>query len=225
LPYHTQHLILTAAQQVLEECCFDFATAAIPSVLKEKKWECPVAVELTKWIRLFHNGKSTLTAQTIPIDLASSEADKMFTAVTHLRHTAVHRLPTTAPGISQLLGAAVKLAQTLQDDLRAAQLDELRCEIDIQIKAMEVKKNVLEDTVSAEIQRRREELGRMETQLIQRMLEDDMNNKTLIGRLLEDSICRIFRGGKQDMDDETGERRRMPNRRMMGGENQGTGRS
>ena len=166
-----------------------------------------MAVELTKWTKLFRNGKGTLTAQTISIDLASRESHKMLTAVTCLRHTAVHRLPTTARGISQLLGAAVKLARTLQDDLRAAQLDELRCEIDIQIEAMELNKNVLEDTVSAEIQRRREELERMEIELIQRMLEDDMNNKILIGRLLEDSICRIFTGGKQDMDDEKDKRK------------------
>jgi hypothetical protein len=181
----------------------------MPSVLQEKNWECPTAVELTKWTKLFRKGKTKLAVQTIPIDFASNEAGETLTAVTYLRHTAVHRLPTTARGISQLLDAAVNLAQTLQDNLRAAKLDELRSDINIQIKAMELNKNVLEDTVSLqleEIQRKREELESTEAELIQRMLNDDTNNKTLIGRLLDDSVRRLFTGEKQDEDDEKEEK-------------------
>lgn len=178
----------------------------MPSVLREKNWDCPMAVELTKWTKLFRKGKGKLTAQTSPIDFASEEAHKTLTAVTRLRHTAVHRLPTTARGISQLLDAAVKLAQALQDNLRAAQLDELRSEVNTQIEALELKKNVLEDTVSTELRRKREELERMETELIQKMLKDDMCNKTLIGCLLEDSVRRIFRGEKQNEGDKEKER-------------------
>ena len=195
LPYQSQHVILTTAQRVLEECCFAFATAAMPSVLKERKWECPAAVELTKWTKLFRKGKAKFPAQETPIDLSSREAHKMLTTVSHLRHTAVHRLPTTARGISQLLDAAVELAQTLQDDVRAAQLDEIRHDINLQIQAMELNKYVLQDTVSAglqEIQRQRQELERMEVDLIQKMLVDDENNKALAGYLLEGSVRRIF---------------------------------
>jgi hypothetical protein len=167
----------------------------MPSVLEERKWECPAAVELTKWTKLFRKGKGKLTMQATTIDLSSREAHKMLTTVSHLRHTAVHRLPTTARGISQLLDAAVKLAQTLQDDPRAAQLDEIRRDINLQIQAMELNKSVLQDTVSAElqdIQRQREELDRMEADLIQKMLADDENNKALVGHLLEGSVRRIF---------------------------------
>jgi hypothetical protein len=106
-------------------------------------------------------------------------------------------VPTTTRGISQLLDAAVKLAQTLQDDLRAAQLDEIRRDFDLQIKAMEQNKNMLEDTMSAgfqEIQRQRQELDRMEVDLIQKTLTDDENNKALVGQLLERSVRRSLSG-------------------------------
>lgn len=169
LSYPTQHVILTTVQRVLEECCFDFGTAAMPSVLQERNWVCPMAVELTKWTRRFRKGKSKLALDTSPIEFASREGQEMFNTVEYLRHTAVHRLPATARRVSQLFEAAVKLAQNLQDSLRARQLDELSCEINIQIEAMELNKNVLEDRGSAglqEIQRKREELKMMETDLI-----------------------------------------------------------
>ena len=164
-----------------------------------------MAVELTEWTKLFRKGKSKLAVPTIPIDFASKEAHKMLMAVTHLRHIAVHRLPTTTRAISRLLDAAVKLAQTLQDNLRARQLMELRCDINVQIRAMELNKNVVEDMVSAELQefrRKREELERMEKDLIQKILDDDKNKKSLIGRLLEDSVRRIFWDEKQGTDNE-----------------------
>ncbi|KAL2015269.1 hypothetical protein VTK56DRAFT_5925 [Thermocarpiscus australiensis] len=37
LLYQTQHLILNIAQRVLEECCFKFAEASMPLLLKEKR--------------------------------------------------------------------------------------------------------------------------------------------------------------------------------------------
>jgi hypothetical protein len=168
----------------------------MPSVLEEKKWECATAAELTQWTRLFRKGKSKLGVQANSIDFSH----RMLTAVSQLRHTAVHRVPTTARGISQLLDAAVKLAQTLQDDLRAAQLDEIRRDFDLQIKAMELNKNMLEDTMSAglqEIQRQRQELDRMEVDLIRKTLTDDENNKALVGQLLERSVRRILSGETQ----------------------------
>ena len=56
---------------------------------------------------------------------------------------------------------------------------------------MELNKNVLEDTVSCrlrEIQEKREELDRMEAEVIRKMLRDDMDNKLLIGQQLDNSV-------------------------------------
>jgi len=169
---------------------FDFATTSIPVVLQEKGWDCPDAVELTQWTKLFR--RENPRYYTPAIEFKDKELLKM---VSNLRHTAVHRLPTTARGISQLLDSAMTFAQHLHDDLRAAQLEELQSEVESKIKAMELNKNVLEDTASSklqDIQRQREELDRMETKLVKEMLQEDVDNKTLIGQLLEDSVRDIF---------------------------------
>ena len=199
LPYHAQHLILTKAQQVLEECCFDYATVSMQSVLRDKKWDCPAAVELTQWTKILRKRKH-FRRESLALEVGGAKGGDILTKVSNLRHTAVHRLPTTARGVSQLLEASVRFAQVLQDGLRAAQLEELLSDLNSQIKALELYKNVLEDTASRkleDIQRRRDELDRMERELIEGMLKDDVDQKVLIGQLLEDSVRDIFSSGKQ----------------------------
>lgn len=78
---------------------------------------------------------------------------------------------------------------------------------------MELNKNILEDTATTklqDIQRQREELDRMETQLIKEMVQDDLANKALIRQLLEDSVCEIFNVqmevARQDDEEEQEER-------------------
>jgi hypothetical protein len=103
-----------------------------------------------------------------------------------------HRLPTTARGIDQ---SALRLTETLNDPLRSAQLEELYHEIDSKIKAMELNKNVLEDELDAqlrEIQRQRAELDRKEKDLKATTLRKDVENKALIGHLLEEALQKIF---------------------------------
>ncbi len=135
LPYRAQHLILNTAQQILEESCFDFAMTSVPSLLQERKWECAAAGELTQWTKIFRSNRAKPWASTLGTDFGSGEARGMLTAVSNLRHTAVHRLPTTARGVSQLLESAVKLMQVLEDGLRAAQLEELWSDVNSKIKS------------------------------------------------------------------------------------------
>ncbi|KZL68385.1 ubiquinol-cytochrome-c reductase cytochrome c1, partial [Colletotrichum incanum] len=197
LPYSTQHAILTNTQKVLEECCFEFASRWIPDVVQQKGWDCASAVELTKWAKTFDKQMTKLPSDAIATT-SSSITDVLYP--THeLRHTAVHRLPTPARRISQMLRAALKLAEALQDLTRAAQLEELVSEVDAKIKAMELTKNALEDRALSQlegIRRQREELDRQEKGLTEEMVKDDHDNKMLIGRLLEASVKEIFEGTK-----------------------------
>jgi hypothetical protein len=87
------------------------------------------------------------------------------------------------------------LAEVLQDPLRTSQLKEMHLEVHSKSKAMELNKNVLEDTLSKElraIQWQREELDRREKELVAKVLHDDGANKALVGSLLEESVKRIF---------------------------------
>ncbi|UQC85769.1 uncharacterized protein CLUP02_11268 [Colletotrichum lupini] len=193
LPYKTQHDILTTTQRVLEECCFDFATKWIPHVLQSQGWDCPSAVELTKWTKVFNRAGLNLPAHaTAP---ANTPIKDVLFRTHQLRHTAVHRLPTTAREVSQHLGTALKVAETLQDVSRAAQLEDLMSEVNEKIKAMVLTKNVLENRTLFsldDIRRQREELDRQEKQMIENMVREDRDHKALIGCLLEAAVDDIF---------------------------------
>ncbi|GJC79767.1 hypothetical protein ColLi_02605 [Colletotrichum liriopes] len=204
-PYSTQHAILTNAQKVLEECCFDFANRWIPEVVQQKGWDCASAVELTKWAKTFD--KQVTKSLSHAIATTSPSITEALYPTHELRHTAVHRLLTPARRISQMLRAALKLAEALQDFTRAAQLEDLVSEVDVKIKTMELTKNALENrafTQLEEIRRQREELDRQEKGLIEEMVKEDRDHKALIGRLLEASVKDIFeRTRSQTLEAET----------------------
>ncbi|KAH8696296.1 hypothetical protein BGW36DRAFT_397879 [Talaromyces proteolyticus] len=200
-PYQAQHAILSRVQSVLEDCCFEFTRIWKPSILEEQGWDCAAAVELTKWTKLFVKKSEKFPEHAFK--LSGTSLNKILFATNKLRHTAVHRLPTTSRGVEALVKSAMILAETLQDPLRTAQLEDLQLEIDSKIKAMELNKNVLEDTLGQElqkIQQQREELDMLEKALAARIIREDRENKVLIGSLLEESVNRLFDEGASRMN-------------------------
>lgn len=162
-------------------------------MLQDKGWDCAAAAELTKWTRILYNRSSELPQSALAS--SGSSLNKILMSTDTLRHSAVHRLPTTARGVSELIESALRLTETLQDYQRAAQLEELHSELNSKIQAMELNKNALEDEYAREMQeirRQREELDKKEERLKVNMLAGDLENKLLIGLLLEDSVKRIF---------------------------------
>ncbi|KAK1530180.1 uncharacterized protein CCOS01_05283 [Colletotrichum costaricense] len=205
LPFTTQHAILTASQKLLEECCFDFAKKWFPDVLQGKGWECASAVELTNWIKIFNAEVLTLPPQVIT--MTDKTINEVFAPTHKLRHTAVHRLPTTAREVIRLIRAGVELTETLQDFTRASQLEDLILEVDEKIKTMELTKNVLEDRAAAQledIRRQREDLDRQEREFIENMIKEDQEHKALLGSLLETAVAEILekKNAKNQVSDE-----------------------
>jgi hypothetical protein len=205
-PYKAQHFILTTTQRLLEECCFDFTTTWLPSKLQENGWDCPEAVELTKWTKFLTKNYDLLPKESL--DLGKDTTIKQVLLSTHnLRHSAVHRLPTSARGINQMVKSAARLAKTLCDPLRTAQLEELNHEVEGRIKDMELNKNFLEDKLDKELQeirRKREELNVKEKELLSSTLKEDQENKSLIGVLVQESLREILCdkiGPKEDQTD------------------------
>ena len=129
------------------------------------------------------------------LELKGSSFNEILFSISKLRYTAVYRLLITARGIDQLIQSALRLTEMLNDFLRAARLLELYYEINSKIKAMELNKNVLKDefnTQFREIQWQREELDRKEKDVTVTTLKEDMENKTLIGLLLEKAVKRYL---------------------------------
>ncbi|WYZ42167.1 hypothetical protein EsH8_V_001062 [Colletotrichum jinshuiense] len=132
---------------------------------------------------------------TLAVNFTGSSINEVLVPNRQLRHTAVHRLPTTAREISHLLRWATRLAEVLQDPIRVAQLVEMKSEIDNMIEAMELTKNVLEDRTIAtlnDISLQKQELDKREKYAVQQMLAEDRDHKALIGRLLGASVENIF---------------------------------
>ncbi|KAH9213623.1 hypothetical protein DL95DRAFT_447010 [Leptodontidium sp. 2 PMI_412] len=194
LPYRTQHLILTVAQRQLEECCFDFATKWLPSLLEDHKWDCAEAAELTKWTRTLAKRCDKLPASALD-NCSEAPPKEVFFSTNVLRHTAVHRLPTTARGIQKMIQSASRLAQTLGDQSRASELENLHLELGSRIRDMELNKNFLENRLDEQLQaisEQRAELDRREREAIATMLQEDEENKLLIGSFLEDAVNITF---------------------------------
>lgn len=158
--------------------------------MKEKKWDCAEAVELTKWTRILTQHCDKLPTGAIANALEAPLNDAL-SSTNVLRHTAVHRLLTSARGIHKMIQSASKLASTLGDHSRAAELENLCLEIGSRIRDMELNKNFLENRLDEQlraINKQRAELDRQEEDAIATMLKEDQENKLLIGSFLEDAV-------------------------------------
>jgi len=197
IPYKIQHLVLTRAQQLLEECCYNFSTQWLPELLEQRRWDCKEAIELNKWThaatkRLDKLPSSCFTA--FANDSALSLANVLVSA-NELRHSAVHRLPTTAKGILEMVHSATRFARVLRDTTREEQFNELHRELEGKIRALELNKNFLETNLEQELQdiaKQRRELDKKEKEAIAVMLREDEDHGSLIGILLSDSVNHIF---------------------------------
>ena len=81
------------------------------------------------------------------------------------------------------------------DHSRAAELENLHLEIGSRIRDMELNKNFLENRLDEQLQaisEQRAELDRKEKEPIATMLQEDHENKLLIGSFLEDAVKTTF---------------------------------
>jgi hypothetical protein len=85
--------------------------------LKEKKWECAEAVELTKWTRALTQHCDKLPTGAIA-NVLEAPLNDVLSSTNVLRHTAVHRLSTSARGIHKMIQSASKLANLQQFGLQ-----------------------------------------------------------------------------------------------------------
>jgi hypothetical protein len=111
---------------------------------------CAEAVELTKWTRLIVRHSEYLPNCAFSQERASSEG--LITLVNLLRHTAVHRLPTTARGISKLIQCALRFTAALKDSIRTSQLEDLYEQIQAKVTDIDVGECALDAGVTAILQ-------------------------------------------------------------------------
>lgn len=195
IPFKIQYLVLSRAQSLLEECCYNFTVQWLPDLLEQRHWDCPEAIELNKWTHIMAKRLGKLPSQAFARD-SNASLTQMLMSINKLRHSAVHRLPTTAKGISEMIGSATRFANALRDSTRGQQLDELHRELEGKIRALELNKNFLETKLEGELQdiaKQRRELDEKEKEAVATMLKEDKDHGSLIGGLLSTSIKHIFK--------------------------------
>lgn len=199
-PYSAQHKILNTAQRALEESCFEFAQKWLPQVLDSRGWDCAAAAELTKWSQILNQYSSKIPSHATS-QVGELTLSELLVATHKLRHAAVHRLPTTARQTNKFIFSALQLTQALQDSKRASQFDELHQATESKIKAMELHKNALENTLKLELESiaaKRKELDQQEADCIEKMVMEDRENKVLVANLLIEFVERLFEASSSE---------------------------
>jgi hypothetical protein len=188
---------------MLEEAFFAFAQKHLPSVLDEAGFDCPAAVELTKWTKILSKHRPILVLKNAP-SLKDYSLNRLLATARNIRNIAVHRIPTAAVEVARLVGAAAALAETLQDHERAASLQMMHGEIKEKMERIEAERRVRKqqaDLELEEIRRVREELGRRVRDIAAGLLEEDARCKRTVGKLLEEAAGRALAGGGHGVRD------------------------
>jgi len=224
IPYKAQHQVLSRTQRLLEECCYAFTKQWLPDLLEQRQWDCPEAIELNKWTYVVVKRLKKLPSHCFGNmgNEPSMSLANVLVSINDLRHAAVHRIRTTAMGISEMIRSAARFACALGGSAWEKQLKELQQELDGKIQAMKLNKNFLETKLEREVQdiaRQRKELDEQEKDALTTMLKEDKDYCSSIGDLLSRSAERIFAGGtddglnlaeaEQDLALETGEEKEL----------------
>lgn len=112
-------------QSLLEEICLEFGNTWVPDLMNAQEWHEAESIELTKWTKTFLKYAESLPPSAIK-PIAGKSIDEVLLETNALRHTAVHRLPTSAAGILNMLHAANSFAEALNDPQRAEKLVTIR---------------------------------------------------------------------------------------------------
>ncbi|KAI1357373.1 hypothetical protein F5Y08DRAFT_333925 [Xylaria arbuscula] len=133
-PLRTQDRILTQAQKLLEQACFEFCRRAMPDMLDRNQWDCVEAVELNRWVPELRLRQR---------ELFGGYHDKLLQSMTDLRHTAVHRVRVTVQRLELFLLNAEKFTALLKDGTRQEMLARIRLKTQDVIRTLESRQGVL----------------------------------------------------------------------------------
>ena len=158
--------------------------------MEARKWEVAESIELTEWTKRFLKYAKSLPPTAIKQVPGKSIAEVLFGTNT-LRHSAVHRHPTSAAGIMNMLSAAITFAEALNDSKRAEKVAGIKTQLQANVEEIVQHQNLLERKLTdqfEDIARRRAELGELERSSIEEMLATDKKQRTEIGSAFENFL-------------------------------------
>ncbi|QGI79899.1 hypothetical protein CEK25_006628 [Fusarium fujikuroi] len=171
LPFPTEHLLMEKLQKVLEAACYEYGVRELSSILQERHWDCPEAVELSQWAELLGN-KGNLKRQD-----SDRSLKELLHSIAQIRHTAVHRLRTSSSGLQRFLADAEDLTRALGDNLYIQTIAKLNLETQSTLTELAQNKQFIQlrlEEAQEEIAKQRAELDQKEQDNLRRMEREDM---------------------------------------------------
>ncbi|KAI1047958.1 hypothetical protein LB505_013622 [Fusarium chuoi] len=171
LPFPTEHLLMEKLQKVLEAACYEYGVRELSSIMQERHWDCPEAVELSQWAELLGN-KGNLKREG-----SENSLKKLLPSIAQIRHTAVHRVRTSSAGLQQFLADAEDLTRALGDNTYIQAITKLNLETQSTLTELAQKKQSIQlrlEEAQEEIAKQRAELDQKEQDNLRRMEMEDM---------------------------------------------------
>lgn len=132
--------------------------------MKAHKWDEPEAIELTEWIKQFSKCTRGLPPSATRA-IAGKSLDQVLSDTTTLRHTAVHRVPTSVGRIMDMLHAAYDFSLALKDTPRAVLIKTIEEQLAASIDILSQGQGLLQHTAFDELKvtaKGRTELDKLE---------------------------------------------------------------
>lgn len=173
--------------------------------MEARKWHEAESIELTQWTKRFLGHAKSLPPSAMKPIAGKSITNVLF-GTSILRHSAVHRLPTSAAGILNMLSAAITFAEALNDPKRAERIAAIKTQLDASVKEIVQHQNLLERKLTDQLEdiaRRRAELDELERSSIEQMLATDKNQRTEIGSAFESFLASFQQVSSPCVDDPT----------------------
>ena len=155
--------------------------------MKARKWYEAESIELNEWNNRFSKHAKSLPPSAMKSIAGKTTAEILF-GTSIIRHSAVHRLRTSAAGILNMLGAAITFAEAHNDSKRAERVTEIKRRLEASVEEIVQHQNLLERKLTDQLEdlaRRRAELDELERSSIEEMLATDQEQRTEVGSAFE----------------------------------------
>lgn len=169
---------------MLEECCFDFGHHWVPDQMKKNGWREVESLELTQWTQWFVKNKPAATTR--PIEGKSIAVT--LSAIGVIRHTAVHRVRTSADEILDMVDAAETFANMLYDESKVMELRQIKTELSAKLQEIRLHKTTMKRKLTErleDIARRRADLDRLENAYVEDFRVTDEKHRKDAGAAIE----------------------------------------
>ncbi|RGP81305.1 hypothetical protein FLONG3_449 [Fusarium longipes] len=185
LPFTVEHMLMEKIQKTLELACYQYGLKFLPNLMQKQGWDCPEAVELTKWTKLFAR-KGNLVWEG-----SGQPSKQLLQSIATIRHAAVHRLRINSVGLERFLTNAENLAEVLGNDQFIQTISQLRLHTQETRNELIQHKETIQTQLEIgqeEIARHRAELNRKEQEILRHAESEDRKYRHIAGEKLERTL-------------------------------------